>query len=33
VSGTGVVADVVGAVLALGLVVHLFFALIKPERF
>ncbi|NYI86952.1 K+-transporting ATPase KdpF subunit [Amycolatopsis endophytica] len=32
-NGTGLVADIVGAVLALGLIVYLFFALIKPERF
>jgi K+-transporting ATPase KdpF subunit len=33
VSGTGVVANVVGGVLALGLIVYLFIALIKPEKF
>jgi K+-transporting ATPase KdpF subunit len=33
VSGTGVVANVVGGVLALALIVYLFVALIKPEKF
>ena len=33
VSGTGVVANVVGGLLALGLIVYLFIALIKPEKF
>ena len=33
VSGTGVVANVIGGVLALGLIVYLFIALIKPEKF
>lgn len=32
-SGVGVVANVVGGVLALGLIVYLFVALIRPERF
>ena len=32
-SGTGVVANVVGGVLALTLIVYLFIALIKPEKF
>ncbi|MET8852297.1 MULTISPECIES: K(+)-transporting ATPase subunit F [Amycolatopsis] len=32
-SGTGVVANVVGGVLALALIVYLFIALIKPEKF
>lgn len=32
-SGVGVVANVVGGVLALGLLVYLFVALIRPERF
>ncbi|OXM67036.1 MULTISPECIES: K(+)-transporting ATPase subunit F [Amycolatopsis] len=32
-SGAGVVANVAGGVLALGLIVYLFIALIKPERF
>jgi K+-transporting ATPase KdpF subunit len=32
-SGTGVVANVVGGVLALGLIVYLFIALIRPEKF
>jgi K+-transporting ATPase KdpF subunit len=33
VSGTGVVANVVGGVLALALIVYLFIALIRPEKF
>jgi K+-transporting ATPase KdpF subunit len=33
VSGTGVVANVVGGVLALALIVYLFIALLKPEKF
>ena len=33
VSGTGVLANVVGGVLALLMVVHLFVALVRPERF
>jgi K+-transporting ATPase KdpF subunit len=33
VSGTGTVADVVGGLLALGLLVYLFVALIRPEKF
>src|SRR5438034_1342720 len=33
VSGTGVFANVVGGVLALALIVYLFIALIKPEKF
>jgi K+-transporting ATPase KdpF subunit len=33
VSGTGVVANVVGGVLALLLVVYLFVALVRPEKF
>ncbi|HEV7975564.1 K(+)-transporting ATPase subunit F [Amycolatopsis sp.] len=32
-NGTGVVANVVGGVLALGLIVYLFIALIRPEKF
>ncbi len=32
-SGAGTVADVVGGLLALGLLVYLFVALIKPEKF
>ncbi|WP_236794120.1 K(+)-transporting ATPase subunit F [Amycolatopsis sp. GM8] len=32
-SGTGVVANVVAGVLALGLIVYLFLALIRPEKF
>ncbi len=32
-SGTGVLANVVGGVLALLLVVYLFVALIRPEKF
>ncbi|NKQ56483.1 K(+)-transporting ATPase subunit F [Amycolatopsis sp. K13G38] len=31
-TGTGVVANVVGGVLALGLIVYLFIALIRPDR-
>ncbi|MDQ0376769.1 K(+)-transporting ATPase subunit F [Amycolatopsis thermophila] len=30
---TGLVADVVGGVTALGLIVYLFVALLQPERF
>jgi K+-transporting ATPase KdpF subunit len=33
VSGTGVVANVVGGVLALVLIGYLFVALIRPEKF
>ncbi|GAB2989553.1 hypothetical protein GCM10017788_12690 [Amycolatopsis acidiphila] len=33
VTGSGLVADIVGAVLALGLIAYLFIALIKPEKF
>jgi len=33
VTGTGVVANVVAGVLALGLIVYLFVALIRPEKF
>jgi K+-transporting ATPase KdpF subunit len=33
VSGTGVVANVIGGLLALLLIVYLFIALIKPEKF
>ena len=32
-SGTGVIANAVGGVLALSLIVYLFYALIRPERF
>ena len=32
-SGAGVVANVVGGLLALGLLVYLFVALIRPEKF
>lgn len=32
-SGAGAVANVVGGLLALGLLVYLFIALIKPEKF
>ncbi|TVT21820.1 K(+)-transporting ATPase subunit F [Amycolatopsis acidiphila] len=32
-TGSGLVADIVGAVLALGLIAYLFIALIKPEKF
>jgi len=33
VSGAGTVANIVGGLLALGLLVYLFVALIKPEKF
>jgi len=33
VSGTGVLANVIAGVLALGLLVYLFVALIRPEKF
>jgi K+-transporting ATPase KdpF subunit len=33
VSGTGVLANVVAGVLALLLIIYLFVALVKPERF
>ena len=33
VSGTGVVANVVGGVLALLLIIYLFVALVRPEKF
>jgi K+-transporting ATPase KdpF subunit len=33
VSGTGVLANVVGGVIALLLIVYLFIALIRPEKF
>jgi K+-transporting ATPase KdpF subunit len=33
VSGAGTLANVVGGLLALGLLVYLFVALIKPEKF
>ena len=32
-SGTGVLANVIAGVLALGLLVYLFVALIRPEKF
>ncbi|MFC4080014.1 MULTISPECIES: K(+)-transporting ATPase subunit F [Amycolatopsis] len=32
-NGVGVAANVIGGVLALGLIVYLFIALIKPEKF
>lgn len=32
-SGAGAVANIVGGLLALGLLVYLFVALIKPEKF
>ncbi|TQJ02361.1 K(+)-transporting ATPase subunit F [Amycolatopsis cihanbeyliensis] len=32
-SGTDLAANVVGGVLALGLIVYLFIALIRPEKF
>lgn len=31
-TGSGLVANIIGAVLALGLIVYLFIALIKPDR-
>jgi K+-transporting ATPase KdpF subunit len=33
VNGTGIVANVVGGLLALGLIVYLFIALVRPEKF
>jgi K+-transporting ATPase KdpF subunit len=33
VSGTGLVANVVGGLIALVLIVYLFYALIRPEKF
>jgi K+-transporting ATPase KdpF subunit len=33
VNGAGTVANVVGGLLALGLIVYLFIALIRPEKF
>jgi K+-transporting ATPase KdpF subunit len=33
VNGAGTAANVVGCVLALGLIVYLFIALIRPEKF
>ncbi|WP_020671192.1 K(+)-transporting ATPase subunit F [Amycolatopsis nigrescens] len=32
-SGAGALPNIVGAVLALGLIVYLFVALIRPEKF
>ncbi|USX53908.1 K(+)-transporting ATPase subunit F [Lentzea sp. HUAS12] len=32
-NGTGVVANVIAGVIALGLIVYLFIALIRPEKF
>ncbi|MEC3976315.1 K(+)-transporting ATPase subunit F [Amycolatopsis sp. H20-H5] len=32
-NGTGTVANIIGAVLALGLIVYLFIALVRPEKF
>ena len=32
-SGTGVVANVIAGVIALALIVYLFIALIRPEKF
>ncbi|MGW4213812.1 K(+)-transporting ATPase subunit F [Lentzea sp. NPDC004789] len=32
-SGTGLVANVVGGVIALSLIVYLFVALVRPEKF
>jgi K+-transporting ATPase KdpF subunit len=33
VSGSGVVANVIGGLLALALIIYLFIALIRPEKF
>jgi K+-transporting ATPase KdpF subunit len=33
VSGTGLVANVIAGVIALALIVYLFIALIRPEKF
>jgi K+-transporting ATPase KdpF subunit len=33
VSGTGVIANVAGGVIALLLIIYLFYALIRPEKF
>jgi K+-transporting ATPase KdpF subunit len=33
VSGTGLIANVVAGVLALALIVYLFIALVRPEKF
>jgi K+-transporting ATPase KdpF subunit len=33
VNGAGLAANIIGGVLALGLIVYLFIALIKPEKF
>jgi K+-transporting ATPase KdpF subunit len=33
VNGAGAAANVIGGVLALGLIVYLFIALIRPEKF
>ncbi|CRK56515.1 hypothetical protein [Alloactinosynnema sp. L-07] len=33
VSGTGVLANVVGGVIALSLIIYLFIALVRPEKF
>jgi K+-transporting ATPase KdpF subunit len=33
VSGSGVLANVIGGVLALALLIYLFIALIRPEKF
>lgn len=32
-NGTGTTANIIGAVLALGLIVYLFIALVRPEKF
>ncbi|WP_054046679.1 K(+)-transporting ATPase subunit F [Alloactinosynnema sp. L-07] len=32
-SGTGVLANVVGGVIALSLIIYLFIALVRPEKF
>jgi K+-transporting ATPase KdpF subunit len=33
VNGAGAVANIIGGVLALGLIIYLFIALIRPEKF
>jgi K+-transporting ATPase KdpF subunit len=33
VSGAGTVANIVGGLLALGLIIYLFIALVRPEKF
>ncbi|MEV6901890.1 MULTISPECIES: K(+)-transporting ATPase subunit F [Amycolatopsis] len=32
-SGAGTVANIVGGLLALGLIIYLFIALVRPEKF